>query len=214
LADLPLNVSADSTFGIYLLDSLYKDKDDLLIYKGDYPLFAQSYGVFSEIEKGKYGIYSQVENAVYHYSDRKLEKKYSFAFKNVKSIASQKGVDINELNQNELANLVSLDYYKESKTCILLIVNKGGIPVHVMYNKISDSTSVAQALFFNKCQFFHPIISDTPGIMVSSLPENVISWLKESEAEDRIMISDTIYNLAISQQEDDNPILEIFYLKK
>jgi hypothetical protein len=213
LSDLPLNVG-DDKFGVYLLDSLYNEKEHLLRYFGDYPIFGQNVGIFSEIKPDLFSIYSQVENAVYHYSHPNMEKKYSFDIKDKIRLISKKGRELLKMSNVEKEELCHTSFYKENNIFIILSVLDKMSPITVVYNKLTKEISTSGVLSCNFMPLFFPVISDTPNILVYLVPTDVFGEIKEREDIKRNMKNKEFLDMADIIEEDDNPVLQILYMKK
>ncbi|MDR0681192.1 MAG: 6-bladed beta-propeller [Dysgonamonadaceae bacterium] len=213
LSDLPLNVG-DGKFGVYLLDSLYNEKKHLLQYSGDYPIFGQNIGIFSEIKQDLFGVYSQVENAVYHYSYPNMEKKYSFEIKDKLKLKSKKGTELLQMSDSERERLCHASFYKENNMFLLLSVLEKMSPITIIYNKLTEEISMSNVLSCNFMPLFFPAISDTPNIIVYYVPTEMFVEMKGREDIKQNMKNKEFLDMANIIEEDDNPVLQILYMKK
>lgn len=216
LASLPKDLDESGKFGIYLLDSLYNKREAFIEHSGKYPLFAQDFGVFSELAPNKYGIYSQVENAVYHFDGNSLIKQYNFEFNDRPSIASLHGKEIMDMTSNGKTNVTSVTFYQETDHFIVLWVSDNNKAKMILCDKKENTAQVILSSD-NTHIFCSPIKSDTKGVCMSILPYELIAVYKnfysQKENENSVRMSSSLHDLMLSMGKDENPILQIMYLK-
>ena len=202
-------------FGVNILDSQFVRVKELINYTSAYPTCGQDYGIFSELEDGEYAVFSQVEGAVYHLQDTIFKQKYCFEFKNRLKPKSFKGVESFGLSENEMRGIVDLFFYKETNACIFSDVTNGQRTASFLYLKETNQIFVIGGFERNE-HIIEPqlfVKSDTKNIIFSAVPvEPFIEGLKiypdGPEGADKEFV-DFVKNSKF----EDNPILQIIYLK-
>jgi hypothetical protein len=212
LADLPLNVG-DGTFGVYLLDSLYTEERKLLSYSGNYPIFAQSPGIFSRLSRDTFGICSQVESSIYHYSYPTLEKKYSIDFKGKTRISSRKGKDMKDLTESEMMNIPNILFYKENSRFLFVTVSDNASVSTVVYDKLKDDLRVANMLNYKSNFTFIHLMTNTPDVLCFYAPAESLFEVKNRNDILGVIGKESL-SIIENIKADDNPVLQILYLKK
>lgn len=212
LGYLPL-ASGTKEFGLTLLDSATNLQKELIKYEGLFPSFANNAGNLYRLDNS-YGIYSQTENMVYHYKNNSLEKKYKFDYEGYMTEADFAGYEYNTLAQSRMDKMVTVASFKENKDWIIqnLMKNKDNSSVFVIYSKKDDKAIVVGEIM----NFDHPWIVDIYPEESENQIINAITtpWddMKKVVANSKKVNVD-FKKVVESAQSDDNPVLQILYLK-
>lgn len=212
LGYLPL-ASGTKEFGLTLLDSATNIQKELIKYEGLFPSFANNAGNLYRLDNS-YGIYSQTENMVYHYKNNSLEKKYKFDYEGYMTEADFAGYEYNTLAQSRMDKMVTVASFKENKDWIIqnLMKNKDNSSVFVIYSKKDDKAIVVGEIM----NFDHPWIVDIYPEESENQIINAITtpWddMKKVVANSKKVNVD-FKKVVESAQSDDNPVLQILYLK-
>lgn len=212
LGYLPL-ASGTKEFGLTLLDSATNPQKELIKYEGLFPSFANNAGNLYRLDNS-YGIYSQTENMVYHYKNNSLEKKYKFDYEGYMTEADFAGYKYNTLAQSRMDKMVTVTSFKENKDWIIqnLMKNKDNSPVFMIYSKKDDKAIVIGEIM----NFDHPWIVDIYPEESENQIINAITtpWddMKKVVANSKKVNVD-FKKVVESAQSDDNPVLQILYLK-
>lgn len=212
LGYLPL-ASGTKEFGLTLLDSATNPQKELIKYEGLFPSFANNAGNLYRLDNS-YGIYSQTENMVYHYKNNSLEKKYRFDYEGYMTEADFAGYEYNTLAQSRMDKMVTIASFKENKDWIIqnLMKNKDNSPVFMIYSKKDDKAIVVGEIM----NFDHPWIVDIYPEESENQIINAITtpWddMKKVVANSKKVNVD-FKKVVESAQSDDNPVLQILYLK-
>lgn len=212
LGYLPL-ASGTKEFGLTLLDSATNLQKELIKYEGLFPSFANNAGNLYRLDNS-YGIYSQTENMVYHYKNNSLEKKYQFDYEGYMTEADFAGYEYNTLAQSRMDKMVTVASFKENKDWIIqnLMKNKDNSPAFMIYSKKDDKVIVVGEIM----NFDHPWIVDIYPEESENQIINAITtpWddMKKVVANSKKVNVD-FKKVVESAQSDDNPVLQILYLK-
>lgn len=212
LGYLPL-ASGTKEFGLTLLDSVTNLQKELIKYEGLFPSFANNAGNLYRLDNS-YGIYSQTENMVYHYKNNSLEKKYKFDYEGYMTEADFAGYEYNTLAQSRMDKMVTVASFKENKDWIIqnLMKNKDNSPAFMIYSKKDDKAIVVGEIM----NFDHPWIVDIYPEESENQIINAITtpWddMKKVVANSKKVNVD-FKKVVESAQSDDNPVLQILYLK-
>lgn len=212
LGYLPL-ASGTKEFGLTLLDSATNLQKELIKYEGLFPSFANNAGNLYRLDNS-YGIYSQTENMVYHYKNNSLEKKYKFDYEGYMTEADFAGYEYNTLAQSRMDKMVTVASFKENKDWIIqnLMKNKDNSPAFMIYSKKDDKVIVVGEIM----NFDHPWIVDIYPEESENQIINAITtpWddMKKVVANSKKVNVD-FKKVVESAQSDDNPVLQILYLK-
>lgn len=212
LGYLPL-ASGTKEFGLTLLDSATNLQKELIKYEGLFPSFANNAGNLYRLDNS-YGIYSQTENMVYHYKNNSLEKKYKFDYEGYMTEADFAGYEYNTLAQSRMDKMVTVASFKENKDWIIqnLMKNKDNSPAFMIYSKKDDKVIVVGEIM----NFDHPWIVDIYPEESENQIINAITtpWddMKKVVANSKKVHVD-FKKVVESAQSDDNPVLQILYLK-
>lgn len=212
LGYLPL-ASGTKEFGLTLLDSATNLQKELIRYEGFFPSFANNAGNLYRLDNS-YGIYSQTENMVYHYKNNSLEKKYKFDYEGYMTEADFAGYEYNTLAQSRMDKMVTVASFKENKDWIIqnLMKNKDNSPAFMIYSKKDDKAIVVGEIM----NFDHPWIVDIYPEESENQIINAITtpWddMKKVVANSKKVNVD-FKKVVESAQSDDNPVLQILYLK-
>lgn len=211
LSCLPLNVSNENHIGINLLDSSYHKIQSLIEYKGSYPVSLKDMSFISEINDGCYGLFSEIEGAVYHLNDLNLSKKYSLNVKGKNTMISLNDVDKLNLPPNTESEILEVAFYVETDKLILFIVFVDSSHAKlVFYDKNIGEAKVLDHFVDTNHPVSNFLKSNNKNMLFSSFNSEAFIDLepKYLDAFDPALV-DLIKNSNI----DDNPILQILYLK-
>lgn len=213
LSYLPLNVSSSGKFGVSLLDSTYNRIKTYLEYSGDYPLSGQDFGYISKIGTKKYGIFSPIESCIYHLDNLVLQKKILLRFNGKRTMEKCKGRTISSLSHEEITKIPMIFSYKETAGFIVfLTMDDQYTGVVVVYDK-ERQNSFSITDFADKSHPFASFIkSDTENILFGAFTVEQFNHMN-MEYGDNKNINPQLLDLLKSSHEEDNPIIQIIYLK-
>jgi hypothetical protein len=213
LSSLPTDLDISGIFGVFLLDSLYQKKENILEYSGKYPLFAQDIGIFSKIGKNKYGIYSQVENTIIHWDNGNMEKKYTFDWKKRKSIESLRGRKYRDLSTTEKEDIAPTTFYQETNAAIILLVSDREMVKIILYDKATGVGQASATPIFPSHIFNIPVRTDTEGVLISVFSSDLVTDFNEYNPDNKNGLDADLYELMVHTEVEDNPIIQIIQLK-
>lgn len=212
LGYLPLK-SGTKDFGLTLLDSATNPQEKLIKYEGVFPSFANNIGNLYRL-RDKYGIFSQTENMVYYYENDILNGEYKFNYKGYLTEADFVGYDLKSLTPGRMDKMITIASHKENEDWIIQILmkHKDNSPVLMLYSKKDDKVTVVGEI----TEFNHPWVID---IFPEDSENQIINTITIPWDDMKEMVANSKdVNLEFKQivekaKSDDNPLLQILYLK-
>lgn len=165
-------------------------------------------GYVYELDKGINGIFLPTTNTVYHYSDDKMQAKYQISYSKTTPADVYAG--------EEADYQVFVRMHKENSRWIFqLLINKSGKGGYfVLYDKINR-----KSFTINKfTNLFDPIFTpDFPDLVKNCIVQ--ANFLPASELKELLMnhpdsgVSDHLKAVIRESEDEDNPVLQIIYMK-
>lgn len=206
-------LSYDFKTGIVLLDSIGTKMKSLVEFEQSLPVVASDPGCIYCID-GKITFLSLYDNIVYDGEDS--DKKYRFLFTNYLTPADYLGYTVKNLPEEFSTKGLQIFTHKESDNWIYQQYGlaKDNTVRSFLYSKNSDSIFA-----FGPIKNFFDIIfpvtiqHDIPNCIVNTGPMPILEIKKIIESNPTVNFSNEFKNVILNSKEDDNPILQLFYLK-
>lgn len=206
-------LSYDFEKGVVLLDSLGKKIKSLVEFEKALPVLAANPGCVYCFD-GNITIFSLYDNTIYTGED--CRKKYSFTFKDYSTPADYLGYEIMDRPQEFLTKGLEVFTHKEYDHWIYQQYGlaKDNIVRSFLFSKNSDSIYTVGPIK-NFYDIIYPVTiqHDIPNCIVNTglLP---LSQMKEMiKSNPNVNFSDEFKHIILNSKDDDNPVLQLFYLK-
>jgi hypothetical protein len=214
LADINIFLLNDG-MGTLLLDSLTNQQERLLSW-GRFPTQMNNINAFSTLNDSTYGIFSQPDYTIYHYTyPNRMQRKYEYKFSKGLTFASLNNVrDVSDISKGDAKKLVTPLFYMENEELILSQFVYQTEGYYVLYDKKSNVQTTSQLLSVGELGCYSLLPTDTPHIMAGTIPYPILEAIKNAPvAKLGKLIESPLYNIALQAKPEDNPVIQLIYLK-
>lgn len=201
-----------------LMDSSFNVTKKLLQYSYEIPLPGNDVGYVYKMSDN-YGIFSPYDNTVYQVENDTIRKKYIFKYNGMKTPSDYRlgdKLDYAQALEKMKEKGITVIVHRETGDWILqvLILLKSNAPVYALYSKKDEKTTVIGEVDGFKNIWFQSFISsemDDCLIQAATLP---VEELKKYIEKSPVRFTDDFIEIVQNSKENDNPVLQLLYLKK
>lgn len=208
----------DVNTGAIIMDSTFNMEKKILRYFNEIPLPGNDVGYIYKM-KDSCGIFSPYDNTIYHIKDEFVQKKYIFKYIGMKTPSDYRLGEKLSYDQ-ALAKMekkgITVVVHRETDNWIfqILVLQKNNVLIYALYSKKSDKMTIIgnidnfKNVWFNSFSFCE---MDNCLIQAATLP---IEELKRQIKNTPEKYTSDFIEIVRNSKEDDNPVLQLLYLKK
>lgn len=203
----------DAFSGLWLIDKFGNFKKSLFSYYNVYPVVPTEPNpvLIKMIDADLYSVFDVVNNVIYHFDGNNLTKVYSFDFTEIgiKTVSMFPGVTNLERFDNKIGDLVEVTGIQETNRIIWNTWSYKKMRINTVYDKKKNYIFMPERINLIDGVLGRMLPTDNSDLICFSID----GWECENLKDD-VNIKGGIKELINKSTGDDNPILQIYFMKK